>query len=62
MGLWEPSQIKLQTREHEALGAETCSDAGFTVKVMGEGEGVQWACLISHQDLETLHSEDKDKK
>lgn len=55
MALWEQSQVKLQRREHKALGAESCSDVGFTVKVMGEGEGVQWACRSSHQDLETLH-------
>lgn len=40
-----------QRRGQEALGAESWAGVGITGKVMGEGDGGQWACRSSHQDL-----------
>lgn len=36
-----------QRKEQEALGAESCSSVGVTVK----GDGGHWACQSFHQDL-----------
>lgn len=55
-------QKQVQKREQEALGAESCSGVGVTVKVMGEGGGGQWACHSSYQEGETLSDGKKIKK
>lgn len=55
-------QKQVQRREQEALGAESCSGVGVTVKVMGEGGGGQWACHSSYQEGETSSDGKKIKK